>query len=102
VARFAVDGTSYTARSRAGISPCPVGLGQNVDIVYSAKDPASTARVQIGTSLAQFAWLIPVLGGLLFLASLFTFVVRAGSVAAGIALVRDGRRRSVVADQTGY
>jgi hypothetical protein len=94
VARFAVAGRSYTAQSRAGISPCPVGLGQSVNIVYSAANPASDARVQIGTSVTHFAWLIPVLGAILFLGSLFTFVVRAGSIAAGVALVRDGRRRT--------
>jgi hypothetical protein len=93
VARFAVAGRSYSANATIGISPCPVSLGQTVDVIYSSADPASDARVQMGTSVTQFVWLVPVLGGVGFLASLFTFIVRAGSIAGGIALVRDGNRR---------
>lgn len=93
VARFAVAGKSYTADSSIGILPCPVGLGQSVNVIYSSADPASDARVEMGTSVTQFLWLVPVLGGVVFLSSLFTFIVRAGSIAGGIALVRDGRKR---------
>jgi hypothetical protein len=93
VARFAVGRKSYSASSTLGISPCPVTLGQTVDVIYSTANPASNARVEMGTSVTQFLWLIPVLGGVVFLSSLFTFIVRAGSIAGGIALVRDGNRR---------
>jgi hypothetical protein len=96
VARFAVAGKSYSADSKIGISPCPVSLGQTVDVIYSSSDPASDARVEMGTSVTQFLWLIPVLGGVGFLASLFTFIVRAGSIAGGAALVLDGYRRRKV------
>jgi Protein of unknown function (DUF2510) len=73
IARFAVEGRSYTANSATGISPCPVGLGQTVDIVYSATDPAADARIDIGTGITQFLWLLPVLGALVFLGSLWAF-----------------------------
>jgi hypothetical protein len=99
IARFAVAGTSYTANSKTAISPCPVGLGQTVDVIYSVANPESAARVQMGSSFAQFAWLVPVLGGLLFLGSLFVFIVQAGSITGGIALIRDGgKRRTRVTD----
>ena len=68
--------------------------GQTVDVVYSAANPASNARIEIGTGITQFLWVLPVLGALLFFGSLWTFILRAGSIAAGIALVRDGSKRS--------
>jgi hypothetical protein len=94
IARFAVKGRSFTADSNTAINPCPVGLGQDVDVIYATADPASAARIQLGTSLTQYLWLLPLLGGLFFLASLAIFVVRAGSILAGIALVRDGGKRA--------
>jgi hypothetical protein len=94
VARFAVKGKSFTANSNTSISPCPVGLGQGVDVIYSAADPASAAHIQLGSSFAQYLWLVPLAGVLFFLASLTVFVVRAGSIVAGIALIRDGGKRS--------
>jgi hypothetical protein len=94
VARFAVSGKSFTANSSVEISPCPVGLGQTVNVIYSAADPAGDARIEIGAGITPFLWLIPVLGAIVFIASLWTFILRAGSIAAGIALVRDGNKRS--------
>jgi hypothetical protein len=94
IARFAVKGKSYTASSNTSISPCPVGLGQDVDVIYSAADPASAAHIQLGSSFAQYLWLVPLGGVLFFLASLTAFVVRAGGMLAGIALMRDGGKRS--------
>ena len=94
VARFAVKGKSFTASSNTAISPCPLGLGQDVDVIYSAADPSSAAHIQLGSPFAQYLWLMPLAGVLLFLASLTAFVVRAGSILAGIALVRDGGKRS--------
>ena len=94
VARFAVKGRSFTASSNAAISPCPLGLGQDVDVIYSAADPSAAAHIQLGSSFAQYLWLAPLAGVLLFLASLTAFVVRAGSILGGIALIRDGGKRS--------
>jgi Protein of unknown function (DUF2510) len=94
IATFAVTGKSYTANSSVGISPCPVGLGQTVDVVYSAANPASNAHIEIGTGITQFLWVLPALGALLFFGSLWAFILRAGSIAAGVALVRGGSKRS--------
>jgi hypothetical protein len=94
IARFAVKGRSFTASSNTAISPCPVGLGQDVGVIYSAADPASAAHIQLGSSFAPYLWLIPLGGALLFLASLIAFVVSAGSIPAGIGLMRDGGKRS--------
>jgi hypothetical protein len=94
IARFAVKGKSFTASSNTAISPCPVGLGQDVDVIYSAADPATAAHIQLGSSFAQYLWLIPLGGVLFFLASLIAFIVRAGSILAGIAVIRDGGKRS--------
>jgi hypothetical protein len=90
IARFAVRGKSFTANSSAAVTPCSVGLGQDVNIVYSAADPAGAARIQLGGSLAQYLWLVPLLAFLTFLACLTMFLVRAGSIGGGMALIRDG------------
>jgi hypothetical protein len=94
IARFAVKGRSFTASSNTAISPCPLGLGQDVNVIYSAADPASAAHIQLGSSFTQYLWLVPLGGVLVFLASLVAFVVRAGSIPAGIGLIRGGGKRS--------
>ena len=93
IARFAVTGKSYTAGA-AAVSPCPVGLGQTVDIIYSAADPAADAHIAIGTGLTQYLGVIPLLGVFLLASSIGLFTVRAGSIAGGIAVIRDGKKRS--------
>ena len=93
VARFAVAGKSYTANSSAAISPCPIGLGESVTVVYTAANPASAARIEVGTSVTQYLWLISIVGGLVLVAGLIIFIVRSGSLVGGITLLRDGRRR---------
>jgi hypothetical protein len=93
VARFAVAGKSYTANSSAAISPCPIGLGESVTVVYAAANPASAARIEVGSSVTQYLWLISIVGGLVFVAGLIIFIIRAGSLVGGITLLRDGRRR---------
>jgi hypothetical protein len=65
-----------------------------VDIFYSPADPGTDGHIVIGSGISQYAWAIPLLGALLFIGSLVTFIVRAGSIAGGIALVRDGNKRS--------
>jgi hypothetical protein len=93
VARFAVAGKSYTANSSSAITPCPIGLGENVSVVYSAANPASAARIEVGSSATQYLWMISIVGGLLLVAGLIVFIVRAGSFVNGIALIRAGRPR---------
>jgi hypothetical protein len=92
IARFAVAGKSYTANSSAAISPCPIGLGESVDVVYSAANPASAARIEVGSSATQYLWLISIVGGLLFVAGFITFIIRAGSFVRGITLLRERRK----------
>jgi hypothetical protein len=94
IARFAVQGRSYTANSSAAISPCPIGLGESVDVIYSAANPSSAARIEVGSDATQYLWLIPILGGLVFVVGLVMFIIRAGSIVAGVALLRADRRDS--------
>jgi hypothetical protein len=89
VARFAVAGRSYTAKSSTSISPCPIGLGESVSVVYSAANPSSEARIEVGSSATAYLWLVPIIGGLVFVGGLVTFIIRAGSISAGISLLRD-------------
>ncbi len=93
IARFAVTGKSYTAGTGA-VSPCPVGLGQTVDIFYSAAHPAADAYIALGTGITQYLWVIPLLVVFLLAASIGLFTVRSGSIAGGIALIRDGNKLS--------
>jgi hypothetical protein len=99
IARFAVAGRSYTAKSSVAISPCPIGLGESVSVVYSAANPASAARIEVGSSATGFLWLIPIIGGLVFVGGLITFTIRAGSIVAGVALLRDRSEREPEATQ---
>jgi hypothetical protein len=94
IARFAAEGKSLTADANTAVTPCPVGLGQDVNVIYSAANPASSARIQLGSPLTQYLWVVPVLGFLFFLSALTTFVVRAGSIASGIRLLRQGRGKT--------
>ena len=92
-ARFAGQGGSYQANAGISVSPCPFQLGEAVDVVYTASDPASTGHIAVPNAISQYFFLIPILGGIVFIASLITFIVRAGSIVGGIALIRDGNKR---------
>ena len=94
IARFAVAGKSYTAGASASVSPCPVGLGQTVDVFYSVANPAADAHIAIDSGVMQYLWVAPLLGVFLLAASIGLFTVRAGSIAGGIALIRNGSKRS--------
>lgn len=91
VATFAVVGRSFTTKGVSS-SPCAVSLGQSVDVDYVVADPASGAHLETGSSLIQFVWLVPIVGGLVFLGALVSFIARAGSVRAGLASIRRDRR----------
>jgi hypothetical protein len=93
IARFAVTGRSYTANA-AAVSPCPVGLGQAVDVFYTQANPGADAHISLGGGIMQYLWVIPLLGGVVLIGSLWAFIVGAGSIPAGVALIRDGRKRS--------
>ncbi|HEY1529287.1 MAG TPA: DUF2510 domain-containing protein [Galbitalea sp.] len=94
VATFAVKGRSYTANSSSAITPCPIGLGQSVDVIYSAANPASAAQIEVGGSAIQYLWVVPIIGGLIFVGGLIAFIVRAGSIVSGIRLLREKEKPS--------
>jgi len=91
-ASFIVAGNSYTATTGVSTSPCSYSVGQSVKVIYDVADP-TTAHVAMSSPALLFLWLFPIIGGLAFFGSLWTFIKRAGSIAGGIALVVDGRRR---------
>jgi hypothetical protein len=94
IAHFAGAGGSFSTTTPAAMSPCPFGLGQTVEVVYSTANPSSSGRILVPGLLQQYAWAIPVLGVVVFLVSIVIFLIRAGSVGAGMAVIRgDGSRR---------
>jgi hypothetical protein len=105
VAHFAGGGGSFSTTAPAAISPCPFGLGQSVEVVYTTANPASSGRILVPSPVQQYAWVVPVLGVVVFLVSIVIFVIRAGSVGAGFAAIRGGesrrRRRAVDAEPQG-
>jgi hypothetical protein len=102
VARFAGTGGSFSTATPVAMSPCPVELGQSVGVVYNTTIPASSGRILVPGLVQQYAWVVPVLGTVVFLASIVIFIIRAGSLGAGIAVIRGGpsrRRRRRGQDQ---
>ena len=99
-ARFAAVGGSFIAHSAGTLTPCPFSLGETIDVSYAKGSPSSTGQIIVPDPLLQYVWGVPAIGGVVFLASLFIFIMRAGSIVAGITLIRDGniRRRRSTAD----
>jgi hypothetical protein len=90
-ARFAAGSGSYTASIATAISPCTFQLGESVSVVYSPANPDSSGRIVVPDLLQEYLWVVSVIGLAVVLVSLLVFVFGAGSLAAGIAIVRDGR-----------
>lgn len=65
VATFAA-GASFVTRAAAAVSPCPLSLGQSVNVVYSKADPGATGHIQIPDSILIWLWAIPIVGILAF------------------------------------
>jgi hypothetical protein len=76
VATFAAGG-SFVTRAAAAVSPCPLSLGQSVNVVYSKADPGTTGRIQIPDSVLIWLWAIPIVGILTFGMFLIMTLVRA-------------------------
>ena len=76
VATFAAGG-SFVTRAAAAVSPCPLSLGQSVNVVYSKADPGTTGRIQIPDSVLIWLWAIPIVGILAFGMFLIMTLVRA-------------------------
>ena len=91
-ARFAAGSDSYTAGTGAAVSPCQFQLGQSVSVVYSPANPKASGRIVVPDLLQVYSWAAPVLGIVVLVLSVLVFVFGAGSLAAGIAIMRDGRQ----------
>ena len=93
-ARFAAGSESYTAGTGSAVSPCQFQLGQSVSVVYSPGNPKSSGRIVVPDLLQVYSWIAPVIGVVVLVVSVLVFVFGAGSIAAGLAIMRDGRRNS--------
>jgi hypothetical protein len=89
-ASFVVAGTTYTAATSGASSTCPA-LGSHVTVIYRTADPAD-ARVAPERWLQVLGWAFPVVGVLILVSSLWTFVVRAGEISVGGVLLFRGLR----------
>jgi hypothetical protein len=97
VARFAAAGGSYTTAPGAAISPCPVGLGQAVNVFYTVSHPGTTGTISSPSSISTIDWAVTGIGVLLVIGSGILFIARAGSVSRGVAVIRDGELAEVAA-----
>ncbi|WP_412871124.1 DUF3592 domain-containing protein [Cellulomonas sp. 179-A 4D5 NHS] len=91
-AEFTVDGQVYTAVSNSSSGSCPA-IGTTVTVVYDPADPGATGRLPAPATVALLLWLFPVAGAVMLLTGIGTFVARAASIGAGVALLTDGLRR---------
>lgn len=89
-ASFVVDGQSYAASGTGSSSTCPP-LGSHLKVIYRTADPAD-ARVAPDSMSRTMAWIFPAAGALVFVMSLWTFVVRAGEISVGGVLLFKGLR----------
>lgn len=94
-ATFTVDGTSYTVSAGFRSSACP-SVGGSVEVIYDVARPAD-ARVAPDQAFRLLGWVFPLAGVLIFLGGLWTFVVRAGQIGVGGALLLRGLRRRAAA-----
>lgn len=99
IARFAAVGGSYTTAPGAAISPCPVGLGQSVNVFYSRTHPGTTGTISSPSSISTLDWAVTGIGVLLLIGSGVLFIARAGSVSRGVAVIRDGELAEVAASK---
>ena len=93
VASFGVGGKTYTASMRAGSSPCPYAVGQQIAVAYDPASPANAIIPATGIYL-YMPWLFAGIGALTTGGSLFSLVRSAArSDAGGSLLVRMWRLR---------
>jgi hypothetical protein len=99
VARFAAAGGSYTAKS-APFAPCPVQLGESVNVFYSPQHPGTTGFISVPSSISTIDWAVTGIGVVLLVGSAIAFFVRAGSVSRAAAVVRAGDERELARSVT--
>jgi hypothetical protein len=76
VVQFKAGGTTYTAVDSVGGSCASDFVGENVDVIYSVANPSSTGRFDLGNPVESFDLLVPLLGVVVFIGALLTFVRR--------------------------
>jgi hypothetical protein len=74
--QFTVDGRSYLALGGVGGSCSTDLVGSNVTVIYSVADPASTGRYDFGNPTEPLLFGFPLLGLVVFVSGLISFVVR--------------------------
>lgn len=92
IAELVVAGTPYTVHSSVSQKPCPYMKGEKIDVTYHPDDIAATATIPPSGFFKTFLTFAPWLGVLAIIGGVWTFIKRAGSIAAGIFLLRKGLR----------
>lgn len=96
-ASYTVDGAVHTASAGYRSSSCP-SVGATVDVIYDVARPAD-ARIAPDATFRLLGWVFPLAGLLMLVGGLWTFVVRAGQIGVGGALLLRGLRgRRAAAD----
>ncbi|WP_422759040.1 DUF2510 domain-containing protein [Paenarthrobacter sp. C1] len=90
VAELVVDGTSYAVHSNVSEKPCPYMKGEKIDVTYHPADIQATATIPPSGFFKTFLTFAPWIGVLVIAGGVWTFIKRAGSIAAGIFLLRKG------------
>lgn len=103
VAEFVVDGKTYTVNSGLSEKPCPYIKGSKIDVTYHPSDVTATATIPPTGFFKTFLTFAPWIGILAIVAGAWTFILRAGSIAAGIVLLRKGfrARKALAEDREG-
>ena len=89
-AKYTVGGKEYTQTASSGSSSaCSLTVGSNIDINYDPNNPGSWAYdlATVKTVLKIF----PIVGAIVAITSLFTFVIRLLSIIFGWKLLKTGR-----------
>lgn len=85
-----VNGEEYTTTSSFSASPCPWHAGDSVKVIYDPEHVDSTIRMDQSDGWALLPLLFPATGALMLIGGIWTFIKRAGSIAAGIFLLTKG------------
>lgn len=89
-AKYMVDGKEYTQTASSGSSSaCSLTAGQKIDINYDPNNPGAWAYdlATVKTVLKIF----PIVGAIVAITSLFTFIIRLLSIIFGWKLLKSGR-----------
>lgn len=90
-ASYQVNGQTYTASSFGSSSGnCNRYIGEQVTVEYQSAHP-EIGNIKGGKALV---WLFPLLGGIVFLAGLGTFLIRLASIVGGAFLFFSGRKQA--------